>query len=39
VTEWGTSGGLLTAGDRVVYVTGMGLAPSAHNLIVVHQVP
>jgi len=38
VLEWGRDGGLLSAGDRLVVVSGTGLVHSAHNQIVVHQV-
>jgi pyruvate kinase len=39
VTCWGKSTGMLTAGDRVVYVTGTGLLNNTHNLLVVNEVP
>ncbi len=39
VSQWGCETGLLSPGDRVVYVTGTGLLDNAHNLLVVHQVP
>lgn len=39
VSRWGCETGLLSPGDRVVYVTGTGLLDNAHNLLVVHQVP
>jgi len=39
VTRWGKDSGILTAGDRVVYVTGTGLLNNTHNLLVVHEVP
>jgi pyruvate kinase len=39
VTQWGIARGMLTAGDRVVYVTGTGLLNNTHNLLVVHEVP
>jgi hypothetical protein len=29
----------LTSGDRLILVSGTGLAQSAHNQIVVHQLP
>jgi pyruvate kinase len=39
VTEWGRGAGLLDSGDRIVMIAGTGLAVTAHNLIVVHQLP
>jgi pyruvate kinase len=39
VSRWGCETGILSPGDRVVYVTGTGLLDNAHNLLVVHQVP
>jgi pyruvate kinase len=39
VTHWGVSQGMLTTGDRVVYVTGTGVLSNTHNLLVVHEVP
>jgi hypothetical protein len=30
---------MLSAGDRVVYVTGTGLLNNTHNLLVVNEVP
>jgi pyruvate kinase len=39
VSRWGCERGILSPGDRVVYVTGTGLLDNAHNLLVVHQVP
>jgi hypothetical protein len=39
VTKWGKSTGVLTAGDRVVFVTGTGLLNQTHNLIFVNEVP
>lgn len=38
VSRWGKDRGLLTAGDRVVFVTGTGVIDNTHNLLVVHQV-
>lgn len=37
-TDWGRRHFGLTRGDRVVLLTGTGMAASAHNGIVVHQV-
>ena len=39
VTHWGKSTGMLSPGDRVVYVTGTGLLNNTHNLLVVNEVP
>jgi len=39
VTRWAKTQGVLTAGDRVVYVTGTGLLNNTHNLLVVQEVP
>jgi pyruvate kinase len=39
VTTWAKSTGILSSGDRVVYVTGTGLLNNTHNLLVVHEVP
>jgi pyruvate kinase len=38
VVGWGRANGLLAAGDRVLLLAGTGLAVTAHNLIVVHQL-
>ncbi|OHB70629.1 MAG: pyruvate kinase [Planctomycetes bacterium RBG_13_63_9] len=38
VTEWGRNVGLLDPRDRVVLVAGTGLAVTAHNMIVVHEL-
>lgn len=39
VTQWGKSTGMLSVGDRVVYVTGTGVLDQTHNLLLVHEVP
>jgi pyruvate kinase len=39
VSRWGRLHGLLSPGDRVVFVTGTGLIDNTHNLLVVHEVP
>ena len=39
VTAWGASQGLLSPGDLVVYVAGTGVLGTAHNLLLVHEVP
>jgi pyruvate kinase len=38
VTAWGSSSEMLHTGDRVVLITGTGLAATAHNSIIVHVV-
>jgi pyruvate kinase len=38
VIRWGMTSGLLSTGDRVVFVSGSGIYEKTHNLLVVHQV-
>ena len=38
ITNWGRQAGLLHKGDRVVLIAGTGLAVTAHNMIVVHEI-
>ncbi len=38
IDQWGIESGGLQQGDRVVVVTGTGVKPGAHNLLVVHEV-
>lgn len=38
VADWGVRDGSLQTGDRVVYITGSEVVPTAHNLVVVHEV-
>ena len=38
VADWGVRDGSLATGDRVVYITGSEVVPTAHNLVVVHEV-
>lgn len=38
VIRWGKSSGLLSLGDRVVFVSGSGIYEKTHNLLVVHEV-
>lgn len=38
VIDWGRAAGDLNPGDRVVLLSGTGLAHSAHNMIVVHEI-
>jgi pyruvate kinase len=38
VGTWGQESGLLTKGDRVVFVSGSGIFDKTHNLLLVHQV-
>ncbi|MGD9721798.1 MAG: pyruvate kinase [Pirellulales bacterium] len=39
VTTWGVRQRMLTSGDRVVLVGGIGSRSGSHNQVVVHQVP
>lgn len=38
INQWGVENGGLQPGDRVVVVTGTGVKPGAHNLLVVHCI-
>lgn len=38
VTDWGRIAGLLDSGNRIVLIAGTGLAVTAHNMIVVHEL-
>lgn len=38
VADWGVRDGTLQPGDRIVYITGSEVVPTAHNLVVVHEV-
>ena len=38
VTDWGRAQGYLASGDRVILIAGTGLAVTAHNMVVVHQM-
>ncbi len=38
ITRWGQAQGMLRPGDRLVVLAGTGLAMTAHNMLVVHQV-
>jgi pyruvate kinase len=38
IDRWATDSGGLQHGDRVVVVTGTGVKPGAHNLLVVHEI-
>ena len=38
VDQWGRADGCIAPGDRVVFVTGTGMVPGAHNQVVVHEV-
>ena len=38
IDQWGREQGLLTKGDRVVFLTGTNFYPMAQNLLVTHQV-
>ncbi len=39
VTDWGRHARLLDSGDRLVLIAGTGLAVTAHNMVVVHELP
>ncbi len=38
IADWGKTAGLLAGGDRIVLIAGTGLAVTAHNMIVVHEL-
>jgi pyruvate kinase len=38
IDQWGRAVGLLSKGDRVVYVTGTEVVARAHNVVVVQEV-
>jgi len=38
VVSWGRTQGYLSSGDRLLLIAGTGLAHTAHNMIVVHEV-
>ena len=38
ITKWGRASGMLDSGDRIVLIAGTGLAVTAHNMIVVHEI-
>ena len=38
IANWGKADGSLVTGDRVVYVTGSEVVPTAHNLVAVYEV-
>lgn len=38
IEQWGRTSGLLSTGDRVVFVTGTGVESGAHNAIILHEV-
>lgn len=38
IVDWGRREGLLKKGDRIVFLTGSEVVPTAHNLLVVHEV-
>jgi len=38
VTTWGRKAGLLESGDRIVLIAGTGLAVTAHNMVVMHEL-
>ncbi len=39
ISSWGIERGMLSKGDRVVFVTGTGVVDNTHNLLIVHEVP
>ncbi len=39
IDDWGKAEGVLKSGDRVVFVTGTTFVQSAHNLVIVHEIP
>jgi pyruvate kinase len=36
--QWGRREGLLSSGDRMILVSGIGLVAAGHNMLVVHEV-
>jgi pyruvate kinase len=38
VSDWGRTSGFLTAGDRIILVTGTALGTGGHNIALVHEV-
>ncbi|HET6884135.1 MAG TPA: pyruvate kinase [Pirellulales bacterium] len=38
IERWGHATGKLVAGDHVVFVSGIGLMASGHNMLIVHEV-
>ena len=38
VEEWALPRGIVSTGDRIVFVTGTNFYPLAHNLLVIHEV-
>ena len=38
LSDWGLQQGVLSVGDRVVFITGTGIVDRAHNSVVVHEV-
>ncbi|HVA44788.1 MAG TPA: pyruvate kinase, partial [Pirellulales bacterium] len=38
IETWGRTTGMLSAGDHIVVVSGIGLVASGHNMLVVHEV-
>jgi pyruvate kinase len=37
-TAWGVEKGFLASGDRLIFVSGIGLAAAGHNMLVVHEI-
>ena len=38
IDKWGRDRGILTLGDRVVFITGTNFYPMAQNIVVIHEV-
>jgi pyruvate kinase len=38
IDQWGREKGLITVGDRIVFVTGTNFYPMAQNILVIHEV-
>ena len=38
IDSWGRDRGLLSIGDRVIFVTGTNFYPMAQNIVVIHEV-
>ena len=36
--DWARPRGIVSTGDRIVFVTGTNFYPLAHNLLVIHEV-
>ncbi|MCE9527699.1 MAG: hypothetical protein K8R36_16785, partial [Planctomycetales bacterium] len=38
IDAWGREQGLISKGDRIVFVTGTNFYPMAQNILVIHEV-